>query len=74
MATWHQLRVQTRLYHDTQWTVVEDPPNECRVLALCETEAEANAYRDQSKAQHPTWSVYVLKPANYKPRIWGEPR
>lgn len=32
MATWHQLhaRPQPRLYHDTLWTVLTDPPNDCR--------------------------------------------
>lgn len=66
MATWHQLRTHTRLWHDTEWTVVEDPPNDTRCLVLCDTESDANAWRDRCKASHPTWRVYVLKPAKVK--------
>lgn len=64
MATWHQERRNARLYHDTQWTVVEDPPNDCRALSTFETRAAAEAWRDKIKALHPTWRVYVLQPAN----------
>jgi hypothetical protein len=30
MATWHQQQYPTKLYHETEWTVVIDPPNEYR--------------------------------------------
>lgn len=68
MSTWHQDHSNYRLYHDTEWTVVEDPPNDCRALALFDTELEANAWRDQCKRLHPSWSVYVLKPASVTKR------
>lgn len=64
MATWHQLQRQTRLFHDTQWTVVEDPPHQTRTLTLCNTETEANAYRDRVKKLRPNVPAYVLRPAS----------
>jgi len=42
MATWHQLQRPTKLYRDTEWTVVEDPPNDCRSLSTFTTEQAAN--------------------------------
>lgn len=62
MATWHQEQARTRLWHETKWTVVEDPPNQCRSLTLCDTEQEAITYRDARKARGAT-HVYILKPA-----------
>lgn len=62
MATWHQLQARTRLYHDTQWTVVEDPPNDTRCLVTFDTREQAESRRDLIKTLHPTWSVYVLQP------------
>lgn len=64
MATWHQQQARTKLYHETKWTVVEDPPNDCMALCLCETEAETVIWQARCKELHPTWSVYILKPAS----------
>ena len=64
MATWHQRLAHTRLYHDSEWTVVEDPPNDCRALQTFSTCYLAEAHRDRIKALHPTWRVYVLQPGN----------
>jgi hypothetical protein len=57
MATWHQLRRPVKLWHETQWTVVIDPPNALRSLVTFDTEAKAIAYA--KKVEH----SYVLPPA-----------
>ena len=64
MATWHQLQRPTTLYHPTDWTVVEDPPNDCRALTTFATREDAEHWRDKMKALRPTWSIYVLQPGN----------
>lgn len=56
MATWHQMRSKTRLYHDTKWTALVDPPNDMRYAVLFDTEAEARAYCEKRK------HAYVLRP------------
>ncbi len=63
MASWYQENTPTRLSHDTEWTVVEDPPLETRCLFRFTTKAEADAYRDHIKDLHPSWSVYTLRPS-----------
>lgn len=62
MSTWHQRQNSVKLYHDTMWTVVEDPPNDCRTLTLFETEATARVYLDRVKAKGKR--AYILRPAN----------
>lgn len=57
MATWHQQRRPVRLYHDTLWTVVSDPPNGMRTLITCASKEQAEAWA----ANDP--NAYVLKPA-----------
>ena len=58
MATWHQLQRPVRLFDERQWTVVIDPPNECRSLVLFRSQKEANAYAERFRAPF----VYVLPP------------
>ena len=62
MATWHQKRSGARLYHDTLWSVVSDPPNQCRAITLCATEHEAREYMERLKARGQD-HVYILRPA-----------
>jgi hypothetical protein len=50
MATWHQLQRPVRLFDERQWTVVIDPPNEPRCLALFRSQREANAYAERFRA------------------------
>jgi hypothetical protein len=57
MATWHQQRRPTKLYHDTSWSAVTDPPGSMRSIMLFTTQAEAEAFA--AKVPH----TYVLKPA-----------
>lgn len=66
MATWHQLQHPTRLFHDTQWTVVIDPPNEMRTLMTFPTRALADVYMRSLKANNPRVypHSYILKPAH----------
>lgn len=62
MATWHQTQARKRkgfrLYHDTQWSAVTDPPNEGCSVHLFETRGEAIAWAQRQK------HTYVLAPAN----------
>lgn len=64
MATWHQQRARTRLYHDTQWSVVSDPPHDCTAITLCDTEAEARAFLARLTALGKASHTYILAPAN----------
>lgn len=64
MATWHQQRRPCKLYHDTQWTIVTDPPSNLCTLWLEPTEQAA-------KERLAIWKTngldirhcYILKPA-----------
>jgi hypothetical protein len=47
-----------KLYHETQWTVVIDPPNGLRCLMCFNTREAAQTY--QNKVAH----SYILAPAN----------
>lgn len=61
MATWHQNRARTPLWHDTQWTVVSDPPNDLRTITRCDTQAQAEEYLARIKPREP--HSYIIRPA-----------
>jgi hypothetical protein len=65
MSTWHQEQRPVKLFHETEWTVVIDPPNEMRGLVRFATEAEANAYKANFGRHHPLKAdyVYILPPS-----------
>jgi hypothetical protein len=65
MATWHQQQHPVRLWHETDWTVVIDPPNECRGLYRTSTRELAEVYLRNLKANNPRVFpyAYILKPA-----------
>ena len=53
MATWHQRQAQRRAFkagrpivfwHETQWTVLSDPPGEMTSMMTFATEADAQRY------------------------------
>lgn len=56
MATWHQQRNRAPLWHETKWTVVEDPPNGFMTVMRFDTAREANTFA--SRVPH----TYVLAP------------
>lgn len=64
MATWHQNRRPVKLFHATQWTVVTDPPNGMRTLALFTDEAGAKKSIENLAKHHPTLAKhsYILPP------------
>lgn len=66
MATWHQMQRPVKLYHETQWTVVIDPPNEMRALMSFITAELAKVYMRNLKANNPRayQHSYILPPAN----------
>lgn len=66
MATWHQSKRPVRLYHPTQWTVVIDPPNQCRALVTFSSRELAEVYMRGLKANNPgaATHAYILKPSN----------
>jgi hypothetical protein len=66
MATWHQQQAKgIKLYHETDWTVVVDPPNQMRHLYRCDTKQLAEVYMRNLKANNPgaNQHAYILKPA-----------
>lgn len=69
MSTWHQANKRVRLFHETKWTVVIDPPNQIRTLMLFETKALAEVYMRGLKANNPGAAAhsYVLKPSKVQP-------
>jgi hypothetical protein len=62
MATWHQNRSKTRLWHPTLWTVLDDPPNAGRSLMLFPNEREANDYVARRNTLGTGQHCYVLVP------------
>jgi hypothetical protein len=65
MSTWHQDQRPVKLWHETEWTVVIDPPNQMRALSRCSSKALADVYMRGLKANNPAAAAhaYVLKPA-----------
>lgn len=51
MATWHQQKAfrrnPIRFDHDTEWSVVIDPPNQMRAIVRFSDKAMASAYADK---------------------------
>ncbi len=64
MATWHQNKRPVKLYHDTQWTIVTDPPGGCRSLMTFSSEQSAHdtlaLWNEHGRNPH----SYILRPAN----------
>ena len=58
MSTWHQRQRTVRLYHETLWTVVIDPPEQTMCLVLCETYEKAKVLCDKSPHS------FIIRPAN----------
>lgn len=44
MSTWHQNRNPVRRDSDTEWNVVDDPPNACMSISGFTTETGAKEY------------------------------
>jgi hypothetical protein len=65
MATWHQQRNPIKLYSDSRWVIVNDPPNDCRTLTTCATEEQAREtlarWRENNPEAHR--HCYILPPA-----------
>ena len=65
MGTWHQNLRPAKLWHETEWSVVVDPPNRTRSVTRFYTEAEAKTYVENYKkllGPH----AYILPPAKRK--------
>ena len=61
MATWHQRRAGNVAPKKGKWTVLVDPPNECRATVIFSTEHEALKYRERLRARGQTYA-YILPP------------
>jgi len=69
MSTWHQDQARgVKLFHETDWTVVIDPPNQMRALYRTATKQLAEVYMRNLKANNPGAAehAYILKPAKVK--------
>lgn len=70
MATWHQLNAERRdgaidLRGEADWTVVTDPPNQCRtIMAGFASREDAQAFIDRCEGYRPGESryCYILAP------------
>ena len=63
MATWHQQRAGGILPHIDQWSIVTDPPDDCRAVWLERTEAAAIARLDLWRANgRDVRHSYILAP------------
>lgn len=64
MATWHQQKRPVTLQHDTDWTVVIDPPHQCRALYRTGTRELAEVYMRNLRTNNPSAAAhaYVLPP------------
>jgi hypothetical protein len=64
MSTWHQDRHPVRLFHETQWTVVIDPPHNMRSLYRTSTRELAECYMRGLRDNNPHIAehAYILKP------------
>ena len=71
MATWHQeqadKRNSPRLLHETDWTVVIDPPNQMRALYRTSSKANAEVYMCGLKEHNAGAAryAYILPPATH---------
>lgn len=63
MATWHQQRNPVNFWHETLWTVVHDPPNECTSLARFNSKAEAEQYMQNLKNLNKAEHHFIVAPA-----------
>jgi hypothetical protein len=65
MATWHQLKRPVTMFHQTLWTVVVDPPGECRSLITFGRERDALMHMRNLRTNQPRLAkhAFVLKPA-----------
>jgi hypothetical protein len=65
MATWHQQQRTVKLWHETEWTVVIDPPNQLTHCYRTSSKALAEVYMRNLKANNPSAyaHAYILKPA-----------
>jgi hypothetical protein len=72
MATWHQEQARKqpgfKLYHETKWTVLHDPPGEMSSSMLFDLYREAYAYEQHARASGMMHYV-ILRPAR---RTWIE--
>lgn len=66
MATWHQQRSPIRYWHETQWTVLIDPPNQGASLYRTATETGAREYLDNLRRSNPDEARHaiVIRPAS----------
>ena len=71
MATWHQQQYPVKLYHETEWTVVIDPPNQMRALHTFSTKNLAEKYMRDLHSNNPGVHkhAYIVRPASAG--IWG---
>jgi hypothetical protein len=67
MSTWHQDQARTKLYDEDQWTVMSNPPHQCRTLSLFPTEATAKAAKELWERNGQT-HLSILPPANHNRR------
>lgn len=66
MATWHQLKRPSRTSHDTQWTVLIDPPGEPRGIARFVSKIQAEAYLEAIQARGQRYAYLIGPERDYE--------
>lgn len=64
MATWHQRNNTAPLWHDTQWTVVEDVGHTC--VSRFDTNIQAQAYLNSLSRCGNRKGAYILPPMQHQ--------
>lgn len=66
MATWHQRKNPVPHWHETQWTVVVDPPNEMTWFYRTSTKTVAEVYLRSLQENNPAAAQHarIVPPAN----------
>lgn len=69
MATWHQQRNPVRYWHETQWTVLIDPPGQSASLYRTATKEMAEVYLRGLRDNNPGQARHasILRPAKGDP-------
>ena len=77
MATWHQSKRATKLYSETEWNVVDDPPGQMRSIMGFSTEEKARTYIANRKARGTGNYLLLIPPRVQNPlrkRRHGPPK
>jgi len=62
MSTWHQRQNPVKLWHETDWSVVTDPPGGHLSVSRFPDDSEAQTYLNNLKKHGNGHGAYILPP------------